>query len=261
MYLTFCFVRPVAAFDPIFWLHHANIDRYAAIWQYINDDAWFSQAGNTLWPFRTRAGNDKANFWDSNLARQTENLGYNYPDLSGKPTVDDLKQDFGRRYRWSESDRNGIPLVCPQDMLPIPVQGAQVFLPPGPLSKPSGNATNGNPTKRYVNRVQSHQAFDLLSLIFLMVIKPESPGVLRRWRLQVCNVVANVFFDSPQTSARVASHAPAFASATMERIQPVEQTPLRAETSARPSDSDLLANHPPGTHLVREWKVNSEVAR
>ncbi|PIG80893.1 tyrosinase domain protein [Aspergillus arachidicola] len=32
---------PVAAFDPIFWLHHCNIDRLTAIWQSLNPDSWF----------------------------------------------------------------------------------------------------------------------------------------------------------------------------------------------------------------------------
>ncbi|KAB8269268.1 tyrosinase [Aspergillus minisclerotigenes] len=32
---------PVAAFDPIFWLHHCNVDRILAIWQYLNPDKWF----------------------------------------------------------------------------------------------------------------------------------------------------------------------------------------------------------------------------
>ncbi|KAJ5899989.1 Concanavalin A-like lectin/glucanases superfamily [Penicillium taxi] len=34
---------PVATFDPIFWLHHCNIDRLFALWQGKNPDKWFEE--------------------------------------------------------------------------------------------------------------------------------------------------------------------------------------------------------------------------
>ena len=30
----------IAAFDPIFWLHHCNVDRLLALWQSINPGVW-----------------------------------------------------------------------------------------------------------------------------------------------------------------------------------------------------------------------------
>lgn len=30
----------VAGFDPIFWLHHANVDRLVAMWQALNPDSF-----------------------------------------------------------------------------------------------------------------------------------------------------------------------------------------------------------------------------
>ena len=33
----------VAAFDPIFWLHYANIDRLVSLWEALNPDVWVSQ--------------------------------------------------------------------------------------------------------------------------------------------------------------------------------------------------------------------------
>ncbi|KAL4879315.1 hypothetical protein BJY04DRAFT_220171 [Aspergillus karnatakaensis] len=35
---------PVATFDPLFWLHHCNIDRIFALWQSLNPDKWFEEA-------------------------------------------------------------------------------------------------------------------------------------------------------------------------------------------------------------------------
>ncbi|KAJ5219622.1 hypothetical protein N7468_008826 [Penicillium chermesinum] len=34
---------PVATFDPLFWLHHCNIDRIWALWQTLNPDKWFTE--------------------------------------------------------------------------------------------------------------------------------------------------------------------------------------------------------------------------
>lgn len=35
-------IVPYSAFDPIFWLHHANVDRLIAIWQALYPDSWAS---------------------------------------------------------------------------------------------------------------------------------------------------------------------------------------------------------------------------
>ncbi|WIA42002.1 hypothetical protein OEZ86_009299 [Tetradesmus obliquus] len=103
----------VAAFDPIFFLHHANVDRLLALWQVVYDDpsnpaTWIQpeeeKAGtftfpdgsttdeNTpLTPFRKRkqledeAGNidqsDMGAFYTSKGVRSLEHLGYTYPEL------------------------------------------------------------------------------------------------------------------------------------------------------------------------------------
>lgn len=84
-----------AAFDPIFWLHHTNVDRILAIYQAAHPDEWVSQSveaassmwytsgtvtdGNTsLQPFRPRA---KSGFWTSNALRSTRALNYTYEGL------------------------------------------------------------------------------------------------------------------------------------------------------------------------------------
>jgi len=90
-----------AAFDPIFWLHHTNIDRLFAIWQTIYPNSWMDsqtinfgnavlQPGQTvdqntpLKPFRQDSG---GNFWTSDSARYTATFGYNYPETSdGTPS-------------------------------------------------------------------------------------------------------------------------------------------------------------------------------
>ncbi|MCJ1424292.1 hypothetical protein MMC29_002179 [Sticta canariensis] len=80
---------PVAAFDPIFWLHHCNVDRLFAIWQAIHPkeqspEYWFASsedARKDLKPFRK----DKAGtYWNSDDVYDTTKLGYTYSDLPRK---------------------------------------------------------------------------------------------------------------------------------------------------------------------------------
>ncbi|PVF95999.1 Di-copper centre-containing protein [Serendipita vermifera] len=93
-----------AAFDPVFWLHHCNIDRLFALWQAIHKDAYFADSAPNnvpgqginapLRPFRKTANE----FWtpggvlyylmtrlltpDSQLLqRDTRTFHYTYPEL------------------------------------------------------------------------------------------------------------------------------------------------------------------------------------
>ncbi|KAF5637739.1 di-copper centre-containing protein [Fusarium sp. NRRL 52700] len=78
----------MAAYDPIFWLHHCNVDRQFAIYQNNNGKGqWFTgatkgtdpTAKDNLYPFHT---NDKFNHWNSDGVQDWTTLGYTYPDLS-----------------------------------------------------------------------------------------------------------------------------------------------------------------------------------
>ncbi|KAH7109433.1 hypothetical protein B0J11DRAFT_601627 [Dendryphion nanum] len=104
----------VTAFDPIFWLHHANVDRQLAIWQAIYPTTWVERAlnqnqgtytldamnvptdGNSpLTPFhRNKAGD----FWTSNLVRDIKTLGYTYPELLNNPSNDTIKANIKNLY-------------------------------------------------------------------------------------------------------------------------------------------------------------------
>lgn len=84
-----------SAFDPIFWLHHTNVDRLLAMWQAIYPNSfmtpgteqggnWFLQAGQSInkdtWlvPF---FGADGKTAWTTERARHTKTFGYSYPDV------------------------------------------------------------------------------------------------------------------------------------------------------------------------------------
>ncbi|GJD05139.1 tyrosinase [Colletotrichum higginsianum] len=73
---------PAAAFDPIFYMHHCNIDRLFAIWQVLHENSWFKDvkgppATDSLTPFH----HNQADYFDSNRARTWLNLGYQYDVL------------------------------------------------------------------------------------------------------------------------------------------------------------------------------------
>ncbi|KAG8667848.1 hypothetical protein FPOAC2_13050 [Fusarium poae] len=88
---------PLAAFDPVFWLHHCNVDRLIAIWQILHDDQWFvdedvrnkeqgnfflefahpGRATDNLRPFH----NSDGKYFTSNDVREVTKLGYTYKGL------------------------------------------------------------------------------------------------------------------------------------------------------------------------------------
>jgi len=87
---------PLASFDPIFWLHHANVDRIFAMWQTMNpnayggsqtavDSTWTIPQGSVqnqdspLTPFYK----DGQNFWTTSQVRDWANtFAYTYPEFA-----------------------------------------------------------------------------------------------------------------------------------------------------------------------------------
>lgn len=113
----------VSAFDPIFWLHHANIDRLFAIWQALNEndantDAWVTaqSTGDSSWstvineverpesflyPFRPTETSwyDSKNAMGPTSVKRTEPFGYTYPETAGfqYPVSTTARQALSRR--------------------------------------------------------------------------------------------------------------------------------------------------------------------
>ncbi|KAL3487186.1 hypothetical protein BJX62DRAFT_246212 [Aspergillus germanicus] len=89
---------PVATFDPLFWLHHCNIDRIFALWQGLNPDKWFEEGqANDFFqeiiglpegapispetPLRPFHKDTKGAVLTPNDVRWPYTLGYTYPEL------------------------------------------------------------------------------------------------------------------------------------------------------------------------------------
>lgn len=84
-----------AAFDPTFWLHHANVDRLFAMWQAIYPDVWMLPESDLIGTFTIVPGTsdtsaspltpfyqaDGETPWTSDAARFTSAFGYSYPSV------------------------------------------------------------------------------------------------------------------------------------------------------------------------------------
>ncbi len=85
----------IAAYDPMFWLHHAGVDRILALWQAANPESWIEPATNTygsyyelpgsldsgsspLAPFHSDSG---STLFTSDDTRSLARFGYAYPEL------------------------------------------------------------------------------------------------------------------------------------------------------------------------------------
>ncbi|KAK2011866.1 Di-copper centre-containing protein [Colletotrichum eremochloae] len=124
----------IAAFDPIFWLHHVNIDRLFAIWQACHDDpndpstyvtdrtagtgpfggSFIVKAGDPetiktpLAPFAQSTTGDDQEFWTSEGVRYTTAFGYVYPETqkSKFPNREAVLNELDRLYGKNASLAN-----------------------------------------------------------------------------------------------------------------------------------------------------------
>ncbi|KAL1637014.1 hypothetical protein SLS58_009540 [Diplodia intermedia] len=124
----------VAAFDPIFWLHHCNIDRIFAIWQALNKDFIAMtddpkhRADTPLYPFRLAEKKSDKEFWDSEASRSPTAFGYTYPDLVLRAGETSIRRKLDKKYSWSLQARlEPSAIRFSDDMKPISVEQAQAF--------------------------------------------------------------------------------------------------------------------------------------
>lgn len=83
-----------SSFDPVFFLHHANVDRLFAMWQILNPDSFVEPTKAVYTTFNSLAGqiqdsetiltpfrdNSSSGFWTSSTARDIEVFNYQYPE-------------------------------------------------------------------------------------------------------------------------------------------------------------------------------------
>nr|AXF50753.1 tyrosinase [Inonotus obliquus] len=100
---------PMAGFDPIFFLHHANVDRLLSLWQALNPTLWVVPGSSADGSFTLPPGQqidvstdltpfhiDDMTFWTSANSRDTKSFGYTYPEINTSADPDELKQQVTR---------------------------------------------------------------------------------------------------------------------------------------------------------------------
>ncbi|OMP87567.1 Tyrosinase [Diplodia seriata] len=151
----------VAAFDPVFWLHHSNIDRIFAIWQAMNDDFITKtddpkQSDDTsLYPFRLPMKEGEKEFWDSKSSKSPATFGYTYPDLENKADGKSIRRRYEVKYAWSAQAENGddpSQINFSGDMQPILVDDAPAF-----RKTTSDSDSRSQPVKRVGARMMEQQ--------------------------------------------------------------------------------------------------------
>jgi tyrosinase len=89
----------VAGFDPIFFLHHANVDRMLSLWSAVNPGVWvtrgpaeggtFTISGNASMDNNTNLTpfwNSQTGYWVSSGTTTTSALKYSYPEFNNLPS-------------------------------------------------------------------------------------------------------------------------------------------------------------------------------
>lgn len=88
----------ISSFDPIFWLHHTNIDRLLAMYQLIVPNTYVSNGNtnrgmaqwqrgepkNAYTPLKPFTKNNRGDYYTSQDVKETRVLGYHYPETSDR---------------------------------------------------------------------------------------------------------------------------------------------------------------------------------
>lgn len=118
-------IVPQAAYDPVFWLHHTNVDRIFAIYQAAYPNKWLQQTaevGSSMWytsgsvmdsssglqPFHESS---EGELWTSDDMRDTEIFNYVYDDLytqGAAPLINNLYADQGQDFEAGSNEQGSL---------------------------------------------------------------------------------------------------------------------------------------------------------
>ncbi|KAH7401337.1 tyrosinase [Pyrenochaeta sp. MPI-SDFR-AT-0127] len=169
----------VSSFDPIFWLHHTNVDRLLAMYQLIVPNSYMAngninrpmaqwnqgESKNSNTPLKPFTKDTSGNYFTSNDVRETRVLGYHYPEtsdrsyaqvaravtslygggaraLTKRATDDHTGQYLGRPLK--EGDYHHVVSVVADKYALDGSYTVHCF-----IGQPSGNSTHGNSTAPY----------------------------------------------------------------------------------------------------------------
>ncbi|KAK6954358.1 hypothetical protein Daesc_004325 [Daldinia eschscholtzii] len=114
-----------SGFDPLFWLHHANVDRIFTMWQYLYNDTYVipqpavysshttspGQVENSQTPLTPFFVNE-TDFWTADMVRDHQVFGYSYAEVANKSraelvaTINKLYGKFSPASIFTRPDRS-----------------------------------------------------------------------------------------------------------------------------------------------------------
>lgn len=110
----------VSAFDPVFWFHHANMDRIFALYQYRYPDTWVEDSAQAKGTFAVAKGaiegpasplvpfhmNALGDMWTATTSRNWTSFGYTYPELMSNPSNQTFTATLNKLYKPSTQGLN-----------------------------------------------------------------------------------------------------------------------------------------------------------
>lgn len=121
----------VSAFDPIFWLHHCNMDRIMALYQQRFPNTWIEPAKQAMGTFTIEKGsvqgpdssltpfhmNADGDMWTSTTVRNWTSFGYTYPELMGNPSNETFTSTLNKLYKPQTQGLNNTAIKLPPPAL------------------------------------------------------------------------------------------------------------------------------------------------
>ncbi|KAK9812743.1 hypothetical protein WJX72_002904 [[Myrmecia] bisecta] len=271
-----------SAFDPIFWLHHAQVDRLMARWQashpheYVQASTcrqYVTQAApntgeltgqpcdgtTTLLPFRQSVNvtSGRVTWHTPNFMRDISKLGYSYPDVSATSAtinsgltdpvsqiLNDFKVDDYTGFRWLLHLPNvTLNLIRPQS--------ADVY-----QGLPAGTAPSGQelPPRNFLSAVQIHAVGATSGLSLDNLDIPMGKPFLTWYRF-VADVFGNLMYDSEDAASALAHQ---FTDALPPR--PSVPATVAPELFMQPPAGDLVTDDAAFGYNA-SWTVNTPALR
>ncbi|KAF1963307.1 Di-copper centre-containing protein [Byssothecium circinans] len=182
-----------SSFDPVFWFHHANVDRLIAIWQEVNRDSWVNTSTNhepsftfapdtpvdAQTPLKPFHKSDNGSFWTSVDVRHWQTFGYTYRAVTDLTETDTIVSRVNALYGPNAQT---------------------LFAPPTPASSKRSTAIAGAPSfdnrRQYTANIKLHDlSFDGSLKFYFFLDEPLTKDVEQwvdeRGFVGVTSVLAN----------------------------------------------------------------------
>ncbi|KAH9989733.1 photo-regulated tyrosinase [Russula compacta] len=211
----------VAGFDPVFYLHHTNVDRLLSLWKAVHPDVWVSKGSSEKGTFTIPAYTDidektgltpfwdsPTEFWTSSETKTTKSLQYTYPEFNGLNSKNPSAVAYAIAKYIRKQYGPDRPRVTPAAAARPPTQyAASVASAPGVLAQ---QAQSGN-VHDWTVRIQVKK-FELGGSFAILIFIGDVPDDYTKWRSAPSLVGSHVSFANsvPSQCTNCSNQADAF---------------------------------------------------